>query len=837
MPTDGSVHAVFVAEATAHLETLRDAGATDGDKRAAAANIREAAALLGEHGIARAAGAVVEGGAGPGAIDPRAIAALAALIEARAASAASAPEGDAPADPELDERASLRRLFCDEADETLEGIARTLLGLGDRAPGEAVLSELMRTTHTLKGSAGTVGLGSIGDAAHALEDVFDTLRRQPGSWSQSLCDRLIEAVDALRSAVEVAGDDAALRERLDRVYDHLSRLDLDADAQARGPAEAAEGGGRADLARAARQNDVTVLRIDARRIDRLMDSVGELAFDRTRITRRAGEISQLVAELDRARQKLPAGLRRLQGANAAEARKLLADKLIAVDAELDQHIAALGHAAAALLEDADALRRTGKALQDGFTRVRMLTVSSIFRQLAPQMRAMARAAGKRIRLETSGGHTEFDKAVAAQIVDSLLQLLRNAVAHGIEPPEVRRDRGKPAEGRVSISARQEGSTVVLEVSDDGAGIDPAALRRRFVQRGTWTAARAQMASDREVMQALFEPGTTQLERADALAGRGVGLSAVRETVARLGGEIETRSVPNQGTRFIVRIPVTAAVSQALLFKIGRDVYALPQSYVLETAQVERQTPLPSHLRVQSGAVPLICLQDILGAEIQPDALSLSAVVLAFAGKELAITCDKIVGPREIVIKQLGPILSTLPLFAGGTISGSGKVQLILDPAALVRIAFPESPGTVAPEAPPPGSRRAVTEEGPRALVVDDSPSARESVARMLAGAGYEVCVAKNGARAWAMLHRSRYTLIVTDLEMPQLGGFDLLEKLRGDRQLADVPVIVISSRDTDEGRARAAALGARRFLTKPVARDELLAAIAPRGHAEPEPVP
>jgi chemosensory pili system protein ChpA (sensor histidine kinase/response regulator) len=823
--TEASIFEVFVAEAAVHLETLTDADAPEDEKRAAATNLREAAALLGEHAIARAAEALVESPPSPGEV-----AALKGLIDARAARRDEPLRAPGDAGELIDERGSLQRLFCDEADETLERIVRTLLGLSDRAPSPAVLSELMRTTHTLKGSAGTVELGSIGDAAHALEDVFDTLRAHGGSWSQSLCDRLVEAVDALRTAVEVCGDDAALREQLDRFYDHLSRLDLDTDAQARAPSEAAEG--RApDVPRVARrESDVTVLRIDARRIDRLMDSVGELAFDRTRITRRASEISLIAGELDRLRQRLPASIRRLEGASAAEARRQLADKLTTLDAELEQQLAALSQAAAALLEDADALRRTGKALQDGFTRVRMLTVSSIFRQLAPQLRAMARAAGKRIRLETSGGNTEFDKAVAAQIVDSLLQLLRNAVAHGIEAPEERLARGKPAEGRVSIAARQEGSTVVVEVADDGAGIDPAALRRRFVQSGRWTDARAQLASDREVMQALFEPGITQLDRADALAGRGVGLSAVRETVARLGGEIETRAVPGAGTRFTIRLPVTAAVSQALLFKIGGDVYALPQSYVLETSQVELAPKLPSHLQVQSGAVPLVCMQEVLEAELPAGASSLPAVVLAFAGKELAITCDKLVGPREIVIKQLGPVLSTLPLYAGGTISGSGKVQLILDPAALVRLAFPETAGAAAPSPRWPARERARTEDGPRALVVDDSPSVRESVARMLASAGYEIELAPNGARAWAMLHQARYDLVITDIEMPQLGGFDLLEKLRDDRELSDLPVIVISSRDTAEGRARAAALGARRFLTKPVDRDALLAAIT-----QPEP--
>ncbi len=685
---EGSVREVFAAEAADNLATLKDEAATLEEKRAAAANLREGAALVGEHAIAHAAADLVERGASAGGV---------AALEARVYERLIRPtDVEVEGDLESEEAGSLRRLFRDEADETLERIATTLAELGDRAPGAAVLRELMRMTHTLKGSAATVQLGAIGEASHALEDAFDALRGRGDAWSQRLCDQLVELVDALRAAVSV-GDRATQNAQIDAFYGLLSRLELPRGQGSHATERGADGGASAPPALSLKQRDAAVLRVDAKRIDSLMDSVGELAFDRTRITRRATEISQLATDIDRARRRLPAPARRLEGAEPDEAAREAAEILADLESELDRQLAALRQASGALLEDADALRRTGKALQDGLTRVRMLTVSSLFRQLAPQLRAMARAAGKRIRLVTSGGDTEFDKAVATHVIDALLQLLRNAVAHGIEPPETRRARGKPTEGRVTIAARQEGSTIVLDVSDDGAGIDVPALRRRFIERGAWTEARAELASDNEVIQALFEPGTSQRERADSLAGRGVGLSAVRESVARLGGEVQTRSIPEQGTRFRVRLPVTAAVSQALLFKVGGDVFALPQSYVVETAHVDA-TSLPRHLNTRSRTVPLVGLHQVLEAELPADARSLPAVVLAFAGKQLAITCDKIVGPREIVIKQLGPILSTLPLYAGGTISGSGKVQLIFDPAELVRIAFPEGAG-------PPGAGR------------------------------------------------------------------------------------------------------------------------------------
>ena len=304
------------------------------------------------------------------------------------------------------------------------------------------------------------------------------------------------------------------------------------------------------------------------------------------------------------------------------------------------------------------------------------------------------------------------------------------------------------------------------------------------------------------------------ETADELAGRGIGLDAVRETVARLGGEIALASTPGTGTTFTMRLPLTTSVSNALLFKVGGQVYAIPNVHVLETAQVEASSPAyPSHLRLQGGAVPLIVLHQVLGADLPRDARSVPAVVIDYASRRLALTCDKIVGPREIVVKNLGPLLSPLPLYAGGTISGSGKVQLILDPAALTRLAYPQEHTAAG---------------AGRVLVADDSRAVREAMTLLLERAGYQVDVAATGLAAWRMLGRARYDALVTDLEMPEMGGFELIERLRADAVLARLPVVIISSRASDEARARAAELGVTEVLGKPVSADGLVAALRPR---------
>ncbi|HEU5058774.1 MAG TPA: response regulator, partial [Kofleriaceae bacterium] len=629
------------------------------------------------------------------------------------------------------------------------------------------------------------------------------------AWSAAVRDSIVEVVDGLRAladAAEAEIEAAELAKNLERALSAVGAGEAaEPEPDPGGSATGLRGPTESGAHRAARPGDPPQLRVDPGRIDRLMDSVGELIFDRTRIERRVIELRSSLEQLALLRDAVFA---------TAEASGDVPLRSLA--RELSERVGQLERLAGDLLEDTGALRRTGNALQDGLTDIRMQSSRSLFQRLAPQVRALARAAGVPIRLVTHGGETEFDKSVADQIVEPLIHLLRNAVAHGIEPPEVRRALGKPAEGQITIAARHEGRSVVIEVADDGAGVDPQVVRQRLVQSGRWTDSRARVAGDDEVLRALFDARVSSREEVDELAGRGIGLDAVRDTVVRLGGEIAVSSTVGIGTSFTMRLPQTTSISNALLFKVGGHVFAIPNVHVVETARVEVSSPaVPSILRVRDGAVPLVLLHRVLGAALPADVRAVPAVVIDYASRRLAVTCDKIVGPREIVVKNLGPLLSPLPLYAGGTISGSGKVQLILDPAALVRLAYPEA-------AAAPGRAAG------RVLVADDSRAVREAMSLLLERAGYQVDLADSGLAAWRLLGRAHYDALVTDLEMPEMGGFELIERVRGDALLSELPVVIISSRASDAARARAADLGVVVVLAKPVDPGRLLAALEAR---------
>lgn len=715
-----------------------------------------------------------------------------------------------------DDLRMLQTLLRDEAHESLEHVAGILLAAPDGGPGEHDVDELLRQTHSLKGAAGTVGLASIAKAAHALEEQFAMLRAKTGAWSGARRDALVAAVDALRTLVDreinggadpalapparppqnessddqisglakepVAVADRRAGERRVTTTDRRAGGQLSRSERRQGRGSRAAADSESPIARGEghptidrRGADLEILRIAAGRIDQLMDTVGELGITRTRLLRHARSLSEAAEKL----------------------------------APANEAITAL---AAAITEDADTLQQSLDALFDGLARTRMMPFRSLYRQLALQVRQLCRDAGTRAELVTSGEDIEIDKVVAARVADPLIQLLRNAIAHGIEPPKVRLQAKKPAHGIITISARHEGRQVAIELSDDGAGIDPAALRARLVAAGHLTEARARLATDDQVVGTIFEPGVTSRERADELSGRGVGLDVVRATIAKLGGEISVRSTPGAGTTFSIQLPVTAALAKALLFKAGGEVMAVPDAHVVCVAEIPATRPLPETIAAEGESVPLLDLHAALSIA-RPSSEKLGAVVIDYAGRRLGFSCDRVVGPREIVVKALGPLLAPLALFAGGTVSGSGKVQLLLDPAALVALAF-------SGEAASDGAA-----SGRRVLVADDSLTARAGVARVLTRAGFSVDTAEDGGRAWDLLARKTYDAVVTDIDMPRLSGLELLAKIRQTAKLVALPVIVISASATPEAESRAKDLGARAIFAKPVAAPRLLAAL------------
>jgi len=463
-------------------------------------------------------------------------------------------------------------------------------------------------------------------------------------------------------------------------------------------------------------------------------------------------------------------------------------------------------------------------LQDSMRRVRMLPIATLFDGFPRMVRDLARERGKEVTLQVEGAETEVDRQVLELMKDPLTHLLRNAVDHGIEPPDQRGATGKPQRGTVHLQAARHGNTIVLKVADDGAGIDVQAVRRAAVERGLLTAREVASLDDEEAMQLIFRSGLSTLSRVTDLSGRGVGLDVVRENLERLHGLIEVDTALGLGTTFTMALPLTMATSHVLLVKVAGQTVAMPTMSVdsillVDAADVGRVEGKPV-IRTDERPLPVVSLAQVLNlpqacpepgrrveAPLDPGQ-KIPVIVIGVVEKRIAFRVDGFQGIQEVVIKSLGPQLSRVRNVAGVTILGNGEVVVILNVADLMKSA---QTGQAA-AAPPAAEVREAHRR--RVLVVDDSITTRTLEKNILETAGYEVLVAADGQEAWALLQSAPLDAVVADIAMPRMDGFAFTEKVKGHERFKDLPVVLVTSLESPEDKIRGLEAGADAYITK-----------------------
>lgn len=711
----------------------------------------------------------------------------------------------------------LRGLFLDEADKHLRHIIEAQKALARASENSLdvdpeVVDVLFRHLHTLKGSAGSVGLDSISRAAHELEDLCAEIRTGKLAPTFGILERIDEGISSLRALLTSVRLTPPAAPTLARPES--------------GPAKTErrrQGDRRINMDR--RTGTEGMLRVDAERLDALLDGVGDLIILRTRMDRRANELDSVVRDLRGTRTKLrailmPAGPNVKAGelVRRTELEHLL-DRLGELEVEVNGSISFLDRASHALAADSDSVRRTAEQLEDQLRRARLVPLEWAYGRLHSALRELERSCHREADLVASGGEVELDKSVVDQITDPLLHLLRNAMAHGIEPSAARSERGKSARGRIEIRANQEADFINITFEDDGGGINRELVRQGLVRAGRL--ADDAPLDDQSLLAAIFEPGFSTRASSDAVAGRGMGLNIVKHAISRMGGEVKLEYEPGVFTRFRLSVPLSAAITQALLFKLGGQVYAVPAAHVIEVLPVGPDVLtgtaplLPRTTGKTSGAaLPVLRLHAMLGVELPPGRRA-AAVHARYGGRSFLFTCDKVVGPRTVVVRPPGPLLGMIPLYSGVTASGAGKAQLVLDLATLADAAYSPSPPTTAP----------LRRGQPRILVADGSRLAREAAARLLGTGGFQAIIAEDGWDAWEMLNERRFDALVTALEMPRVDGFELITRIRREPTLRDLPIVVLSSRTSPSTRQRALAAGADIFLPKGRHRRSLVDAV------------
>ena len=479
--------------------------------------------------------------------------------------------------------------------------------------------------------------------------------------------------------------------------------------------------------------------------------------------------------------------------------------------------------------------RLTREVQDDLLRTRMVEFESLAERLYRVVRQAAKEAGSQVRLDIAGGAIEVDRGVLDRIVGPLEHLLRNSVAHGIEPPELREAAGKDRTGAISVTVTHEGNEVGVEVRDDGAGLDLGRIRRRGVEMGLLDAGAQPTAA--ELAGLIYQPGFSTASSVTELAGRGVGLDVVRAEVHAMGGRIETASTPGRGSSFRLVLPLTTAVTQVVMLRAGEMAVAVPSTLVEVVRRINADGIEAAYaagvLAFGEQRLPFFWLPSLLegparGA-VTPSRTQPVAIVRS-ADQRVALHVDEVSASQEVVVKNVGPQLSRLPALAGVTLLASGEVALIYNPVALAalhgdaaRARLRDGPTQGASPDAGSGTGEPPT---PLVMVVDDSLTVRRVTQRLLQREGYRVALATDGVEALERLAEERPAVLLCDIEMPRMDGFDLVRSIRADGHLGSLPVVMITSRIAARHRDYAMQLGVDHYLGKPYSEEELVALVA-----------
>jgi chemosensory pili system protein ChpA (sensor histidine kinase/response regulator) len=774
--------------------------------------------------------------------------------------------------PSLD--AEVLSYFAPEAQEYLETLEALLLRLEVESHNPDIIHQLFRTAHTLKGSAYTVGFQSIGDLTHHIEDFMGAVREGRVSLRPGHADLLLRAIDVIRtlmrrdaSTVSRTRDRFAASLREVKGLEHLAEgqgvepvgsasRTLESQDVEPAPSPAQDGSPTGD---GKSPDERDVIRVSRGRLERLLNLVGELVIDRGRLEQRLRVLERLSQQvlanktrlMDAVRsfeekhtfsfQPMPGvaieppspSLPGLRDFGSLEFDKyddfnILARRISEVSADIAESMSQLNASIRRAQDDMGQLQQLTLGMRDEIARARMVPIGTLFTRFRRAAREMARTTGKDVNLETSGEHTEIDTGVVERLVDPLVHLVRNAVYHGIEPPGVRLSQRKAVSGTVYLHAAHRGNTVTIEVEDDGAGLDLQKIKAKAVRLGLLRPDLADLLPEAEIIKFIFVPGFSTAESVGEHAGRGVGLDVVKRVIERMNGHIEVESVLGQGTKFTLHLPLTLLIATALVVRVQNERYAIPLPSV-------REVTMPSAMSLQTMGDRTVLQIGTEAIEVHPlaqllrgsDGLveqAMPVVIVKTPGGPLGCAVDELLGRQEIVIKPLGALKPfERSVFGGATIDPEGRIILVLDISRLTareyREALPLSTLESAAVGPEEHADVLAADYQPPQmplLLIDDSLSIRKFVGRMLESAGYAVETAVDGEEGLRKASTRAYRLIITDLEMPKLNGFEVIQALRGRPQTQKTPILVMTTRAGEKHRQMAITIGASGYIAKPV---------------------
>ena len=689
----------------------------------------------------------------------------------------------------------LRRVFREEATELIEAMMDIIpkLSRSEGTAFESNVEDILRTAHNLKGAATSTGFGVVESLAHAFEGVMAQYRGANGPLENDVVSCAIETFGVMQDAVESRETDDMIQEALERLAAMGGDIILPSPGERSTDSEAPP-----KTSQTPRHSDIntgnnthssdkeSAVRVNTSRLDRLMGFIGDFLMYRTRLADRYGRQVELYKQLQSFFKAHPenqetltpilAELRRL----TREGRKDLLD----------------------FSNLTESMNETAKQLRT----VPLRGAVHVWRRV---VREACQICHKDIQLDVDVGRIEIDRYVLERITDPVMHILRNAVDHGIENPDERQDAGKPPNGRISISAVLQGAMIRLAISDDGRGIDLDRVKQKAIDGGLITSESASQLRESQIADFVFRTGFSTAAVANRISGRGVGLDVVRSQLEELGGSV--RISPNGdlgGTTITLAVPVSILSSEGLFVRVGEARFALPIESVVRTLRVRRNDLMTadgkSVIKTDTDdPIRVLDLADLMGVTGTPTD-PLNVVVLARSRSELGIIVDEVVGLREYVIHALPWNFKRFPGINGAILEADGSIALLIDVLHIFESEHRRGPR----------SKNLVTRQDQKVLLVDDSLSSRTLQRSMLKADGYDVTLAADGHEAWELLNTQSFDLVVTDVQMPKMDGFELTKRIRDNPKIKDLPVILVTSLTSQEDRAKGAEAGADDYLVK-----------------------
>jgi chemosensory pili system protein ChpA (sensor histidine kinase/response regulator) len=768
-------------------------------------------------------------------------------------------------------------IFLEEADEILE-TSQSLVGRWLAAPNSMpLLKELQRELHTLKGGSRMVGISAMGDLSHQLESVLTRIVEGNAQSNLRFQELVQQSLDELAGMLENVRGGKKPAPALKLIEEIRVVIDAKDGAPASAPppetqgkpAEALESAAAEviseETASATGEGDETEgeerVRVRASLIDKLTNLAGEMSIQRAHMEQQQGAVKSNLNEMEQTVMRLRDLLRRLEietevqimshigGQHYATALPMPGEENADFDPLEMDRFSTMQQLSRSLLETVTDLQsiqdnlktltrqnehlliqqsRVGGDLQDSIMSTRMVP----FSQLSPRLQRIARLTSRELKKQVvfsiNDDNIEFERTILNRIVAPLEHMLRNAIGHGVETPDQRKAAGKPVSATVRVELSQEGSELLIRMTDDGAGINTEAIRKKAEKKGMLQPGNE--ISENELIQFILEPAFSTAEKVTQVSGRGVGMDIVNSEVKQLGGALEIFSERGKGSTFQIRIPTTLTIIKGLLIHLGEETMAVPVDNVDAVMRVPREQVAAadgedSYYQYMGQAYRLIHLAELLGFNLASiDTALLPMLLVSVGDSHLALVVDGIEGSKEVVVKPVGPQLSSIRWIAGATILGDGRVVIILDILTLMRLSLTHHAPQQAISAAA-AMAKAIDEAKARVrtvMVVDDSITVRKVTARFLKRQGMEVITAKDGLDAVAQLQDVIPDIVLLDVEMPRMDGFELATQIRNDARLKDLPLIMITSRTGAKHRERASKIGIDRHLGKPFNENELL---------------